>query len=90
MGNSVVTKTSSVAVVGNLSTKNIDVSATVTSVKVDPGRIGEGMRPISDKPSITGCILFGIKNYFGKNITTIDIDELQPSEFRIFKIKRTR
>ena len=71
MDNSRCTNTTSVSVVGNVSTKNINVSATVSSLKVnsDPG-LEE--KPLNDnKASVTASIVIGIKNILGKNIMPI-------------------
>lgn len=69
MGNSAQTKTTIASFLGNISTKNIDFSATVSAINVDPGEPAEGALPQGEnKASVTANVKIGFKNIFGKNV----------------------
>ena len=68
-----VLKTTTASFVGNVSTKNIDISTTVSSIKVDTGAPSneDTVSYYDNKPSISASITLGIKNVFGKNVMPI-------------------
>lgn len=63
-----ITKTTTASFVSTVSTKHIELSATVSAINIDSDNKDRGA---DDKPSVTASVSVGLKNIFGKNIMPI-------------------
>ena len=67
---STTTRTSTIGVLGNIETKNFDISTAISAMSVKETGF-EDWEKADDKTSVTASIIIGIKNLFGKNIMPI-------------------